>query len=250
MSANCLPDFLQYTLDYLQNTKDLKSWSTYEENGLVTLTLKWKPKSDSFDQEDSASTPMFANASYKRKSLNQVNRDFNRRNSWLQQKQASENNISQNVQERTSISVTENSVKVDSQTVNMTERDNCSIAANISPAQSCLSEYEHDTNVNNDQLVTATPCTPPMPKPSESADVAIDQDVKDHLTVSCTVCYKNIVAGQPIRHCTKCWRNKVKVDMCTWCSATGHRHNQHKCFITEGTLSPEFNSYEEFSDNG
>ncbi len=80
MALSKLPETLINTLEFLLDKKELHSWSSYEENGQVKLTVKFKDNSSDVGH----STPSYS--SFKRKSQRQLQRNSERRNAWLQSK--------------------------------------------------------------------------------------------------------------------------------------------------------------------
>ena len=78
MALSKLPETLINSLGFLLDKKELHSWSSYEENGQVRLTIKFKDISSDVQH----STPSFS--SFKRKSQKQLQRNFDRKNNWLQ----------------------------------------------------------------------------------------------------------------------------------------------------------------------
>ncbi len=80
MSLNKLPETLINTLEFLLDQKELRSWSSYEENGQVSLTIKFRDNSC----DVGFSTPTYS--SFKRRSEKQLQRNSDRRQAWLQNK--------------------------------------------------------------------------------------------------------------------------------------------------------------------
>ncbi len=78
MALSKLPETLINSLEFLLDKKELHSWSSYEENGQVRLTIKFKDISSDVQH----STPSFS--SFKRKSQKQLQRNLDRKNNWLQ----------------------------------------------------------------------------------------------------------------------------------------------------------------------
>ncbi len=258
MSMNSLPDTLQHTLDYLCNVKDLKSWSSYEENGFITLTLKWRPKHD-HDDIDSSSTPYASFVGYKKKSARQAFRDQTRRDSWLQQRKANVPPFSSDPPEQSSEIAEEHCSEVEhgERHVYESHANTCSVVGSNTVTGSPESvETDHCSPVkstsqeNTSHVNIEKPATPPRTLPSKP--VCVETKPKDSKTpkwkytdvsgkkwtpvcVNCqTVIPMDITS--PFRHCDECLRSGKKVDICSNCWAYGFQHNVHRRFISSGSL--------------
>ena len=250
-----LPDTFINTLEYLAQSKDLKSWSSYEESGCVTLTLKWRPKSsDDTHGNNSGFTP----ARYKKLSQKQLDRDNRRKSIWKEKN--SQSNLSE-VSEKSSQNI-EHLSHVD-------REQSCLVIDHSSISSELPLKHDIVSKDSKTSLLSSTPsnklstklsavCVKPIP----SKTLSNEDKVKKRLakwkytdrkgrkwSPKCISCNTWIYADVKFHHCPRCLEDEnIRIDICDKCYSKKVMHHQHRDLIKNG-IYPAFDPYDFIIDN-